>query len=48
MYVLGALKSQIISIPQIMNTNDTIDKLVYTRFQAMQMNPEELLPLFSP
>lgn len=48
MYVLGALKSQIISIPQIMNQIDTVDKLAFTRFQAMQMNPEELLPLFSP
>jgi len=48
MYVLGALKSQIISIPVMQNQIDTVDKLVYTRFQAMQMNPEELLPLFSP
>jgi hypothetical protein len=48
MYVLGALKSQIISIPVMQNQIDTVDKLVFTRFQAMQMNPEELLPLFSP
>jgi hypothetical protein len=48
MYVLGSLKSQIISIPQIMNQTDAVDKLVFQRFQAMQMSPEELLPLFSP
>jgi hypothetical protein len=31
-----------------MNQTDAVDKLVFTRFMAMQMSPEELLPLFSP
>ena len=31
-----------------MNQTDAVDKLVFQRFQAMQMSPEELLPLFSP
>jgi len=29
MYVLGILKSQVVSIPMIMNQVDTVDKIVY-------------------
>ena len=45
---MGILKSQIISIPQIMNPLDVVDKVVYQRFLANSMGPEELLPVFSP
>ena len=48
MYCLGVLKSQILSIPLMMNPLDTIDKVVYQRFLANSMSPEELLPVFSP
>lgn len=48
MYVLGALKSQIINLPVVMNPIDTIDKIVYQRYLAMMMTPDEMLQLFSP
>lgn len=48
MYALGALKSQIINIPVIMNAIDTVDRIVYQRYLAMMMSPDELLQLFSP
>ena len=47
-YILGLLKSQIISIPPIMNQIDTVDKLVYTKFQVNHMSPDEVLALFNP
>ena len=31
-----------------MNPLDTIDKVVYQRFLANSMSPEEILPVFSP
>ena len=48
MYAMGILKSQIVNIPIMMNPLDTVDKLVYQRFLANSMSPEELLYLYSP
>jgi len=48
MYVLGLLKSKIISIPMIVNQIDTVDRLCYQRFMVNMMTPEECIPLFSP
>lgn len=48
MYVLGLLKSKVISIPMIVNQIDTVDRLSYQRFMVNTMTPEELIPLFSP
>ena len=31
-----------------MNPIDTVDKIVHQKFVAMNMSPEEILPLFSP
>ena len=47
-YILGVLKSQVVSIPMIMNQIDTVDKLVYTKYIVNMMSPDEMLPLFSP
>jgi len=47
-YVLGILKSQIVSLPTIMNPIDTVDRLVYTKFQVNHMSPDEMLALFNP
>lgn len=43
MYALGALKSQIINIPQVMQPSSTVDIYNYQRFIAMQVSPEELM-----
>ena len=48
MYILGLLKSKIISLPMIVNQIDTIDRLSYQRFMVNMMTPEECIPLFSP
>ena len=48
MYALGLLKSQLINIPMVMNPLDTVDKIVYQKFLANMMSPEELLQLMSP
>mmetsp|Transcript_2658 Transcript_2658/g.4457 ORF Transcript_2658/g.4457 Transcript_2658/m.4457 type:complete len:258 (-) Transcript_2658:95-868(-) len=48
MYVLGILKSQLISIPMIMNQTAAVDKLVYQRFLVNMMSPDEMLALVSP
>jgi hypothetical protein len=43
MYILGALKSQLINIPVIMSPHDLVDRIAYQRYQAMMMSPDELL-----
>ena len=48
MYVLGILKSQIISVPMIINQTDAVDKVVFAKYLVNQMSPDEILPLFSP
>lgn len=48
MYCLGALKSQLISVPAIMQPNDTVDCVVYQKFAAYMMSPEEVQPIMSP
>ena len=48
LYVLGLLKAQIITIPMIVNPTDTVDRVVYHRFLANMLSPDEVLPLYSP
>ena len=48
MYAMGIIKSPIVNLPVIMNQGDTIDKLVYQKFLANMMSPEEILPMYSP
>ena len=48
MYVLGILKSQIISVPMIINQTDAVDRLVFSKYLVNQMSPDEILPMFSP
>jgi len=48
MYALGVLKSQIISVPIILNPLDLVDKVSQLRFLANQISADELLPMFSP
>ena len=48
MYCLGMLKSQIITLPMIMQQIDTVDKIVYQRYMANMLTPDEMLPMYSP
>ena len=48
MYAMGIIKSPIVNLPVIMNQGDTIEKLVYQKFLANMMSPEEILPMYSP
>jgi len=43
MYAMGALKSLLINIPQVMQPSSTVDTWCYYRFLVMMMSPDELL-----
>ena len=48
MYVLGILKSTVVSLPMIMSQVDTVDKIVHQKYLIQGMSADEVLPHFSP
>lgn len=48
LYVLGLLKSPVLSPTKQVQANDALESMSYLRFILNSMSPEETLPIFHP